>query len=413
MKSSAAKLGKLALIIIGLLLVSCSGGGGSSDSSGQSSEDSALLVGAHYYFWFPENFGLGYLRQKLVPQQGPIFGEYSSSETAVAEAQIGYAADAGIDFLTLDYWPALPQQNSRIDSSFLRASNLSRIRFAVFYETWNLNFSANYGATDFDDETTDRFVADIKNIAVKYFYHPQYLRVNGRPVLFLYLTRTAVGGFDAAMARLRSELSDLNPLIIGDEIFWKVTVDSAEAGHPILTTAPQPKRISLFDAVFSYNLYESEKPEHSGYGANSSFVADSNALYEQYRQAVNGAVPVIPTVIPGYNDRGVRPSLNHYAIPRQWSEGAAEGSLFAELFDRLAVPNIDSRLPMVLITSWNEWNEDTAIEPAAPAPPTAVDNSSSKTRFTQGYEYSGFDTTYLDIIAAKKAAAASVLRLRR
>ena len=170
----------------------------------------------------------------------------------------------------------------------------------------------------------------------------------------------------------------------------------------MLTTLPQPDRIALFDAIMSYNLYESEKPEHAGYAANSSFVPDINLLYQQYRDASGGVVPVIPTVIPGYNDRGVRPRLNHYAIPRQWSAGSAEGSLFSELFDRVAFPNLDSRIPMVLITSWNEWNEDTAIEPAAPAPPTARDNSPDGVRFTEGYQYVGFDLTYLNVVAEKK-----------
>jgi hypothetical protein len=35
----------------------------------------------------------------------------------------------------------------------------------------------------------------------------------------------------------------------------------------------------------------------------------------------------------------------------------------------------DPRLHAILITSWNEWNEDTAIEPLSPAPPTADDAS--------------------------------------
>lgn len=52
---------------------------------------------------------------------------------------------------------------------------------------------------------------------------------------------------------------------------------------------------------------------------------------------------------------------------------------------------------MVLVTSWNEWNEDTAIEPVAPAPPTA-DDRSGRQLLTQGYTYEGFDTTYVDLV---------------
>jgi hypothetical protein len=39
---------------------------------------------------------------------------------------------------------------------------------------------------------------------------------------------------------------------------------------------------------------------------------------------------------------------------------------------------------MMLITSWNEWNEDTAVEPVALAPATASDASDSGNDYTLG-----------------------------
>jgi glycoprotein endo-alpha-1,2-mannosidase len=86
-------------------------------------------------------------------------------------------------------------------------------------------------------------------------------------------------------------------------------------------------------------------------------------------------------------------------IPRQWEPGAAEGSFFAESLERIAKPLVDPDLQMVLITSWNEWNEDTAIEPAAPAPATTRDRDGEV--FTQGYAYEGFGKTYLEILRSR------------
>ena len=59
---------------------------------------------------------------------------------------------------------------------------------------------------------------------------------------------------------------------------------------------------------------------------------------------------------------------------------------------------LDARLPMLLVTSWNEWSEDTAIEPAALAPATVSDRSRSGSDFTQGYRYEGYGTRYLQIL---------------
>src|SRR3546814_15157667 len=75
-----------------------------------------------------------------------------------------------------------------------------------------------------------------------------------------------------------------------------------------------------------YNPYESGRPSHAGYGAESEFVPDVNGLYQRYRDATGGEVPIVPGVLAGYNDRGVRPRLDHYVIPRAWAPGAAEGT---------------------------------------------------------------------------------------
>src|SRR3546814_3992300 len=99
-----------------------------------------------------------------------------------------------------------------------------------------------------------------------------------------------------------------------------------------------------------YNPYESGRPSHAGYGAESEFVPDVNGLYQRYRDATGGEVPIVPGVLAGYNDRGVRPRLDHYVIPRAWAPGAAEGTFLAEMLRQVADRWLDPRNPMVMIT---------------------------------------------------------------
>lgn len=65
-------------------------------------------------------------------------------------------------------------------------------------------------------------------------------------------------------------------------------------------------------------------------------------------------MPIVPSVIPGYNDQGVASRAGHPVIPRQWEPGAPEGSFLARFLDQTALPAVDDRPPMVLVTSWNE-----------------------------------------------------------
>ena len=99
-------------------------------------------------------------------------------------------------------------------------------------------------------------------------------------------------------------------------------------------------------------------------------------------------MPVIPDVASGFNDRGFRLATNHPAQPRQWLPGEGPASTLDHLFRCVAIPEVSPTLPMVMVTSWNDWNEDTGIEPIG-GTPTDVDDSPSGNAYTQDYTYGG------------------------
>ena len=377
------------------------------DVSGAGVPPQRYLVGAHCYLWFPENFKHGTLRGKLAPPQRRSVKDYNSHDPATAEQHIAWCSQYGIDFLTLDWWPNRPQQNAAITNGFLRAANIADIRFCIFYETWGLGFNKDYGCTELDDAGRDRLIEQLSGIADAFFDHPSYLRIAGRPVIVLYLTRTLTGQYAEAVAGFRERAGRMgfDPYIIGDEIFWKVSplLDPGTIPHP-LTDRPQPGRMGCFDAITAYNMYENGNTTQRGYGAKSTFVADVADCFRRFREAAGTEIDFVPSVIPGYNDRGVRRVADHYVIPRQWTPDGPEGSFLAESFERLAFPFIDPDINMILVTSWNEWNEDTAVEPLDPSPPVTRDRSRSGTAFTQGYRYTGYGTTYLEVIRDKVVA---------
>jgi glycoprotein endo-alpha-1,2-mannosidase len=357
------------------------------------------LVGAYYYLWFPGNFRHGYLRKYLDPPQQPALGLYASTNPAVAEQHIAWAAPHGIDFFAIDWWPSRPGQNEAFEAGFLRARNVGDIQFCLFYETWALGFDKDLGCTSFDADKRRAFVADMDALADRFFNHPSYLKVGGRPVVILYLSRTFSGDFAGALREARRTLKKRghDVFFVGDEVFWNVTPVKRGRPHP-LVREPQAARIRALDAITSYNLYENALPQHAGYGSRSRFIADVAEIYRSYRAAARGRACLVPGLIPGYNDRGVRRGQDHFVIPRQWDRDAGEGSFLAHGFEKVGLPLADSRLNMILLTSWNEWNEDTAIEPLATAPPTARDGSRESDFFTKGFAYAGHGMAYLETV---------------
>src|SRR3546814_15113730 len=67
---------------------------------------------------------------------------------------------------------------------------------------------------------------------------------------------------------------------------------------------------------------------------------------------------------------------------------------------------LDPRNPMVMITSWNEWNEDTGIEPLAGAEATAADTATDGISRTNGVAYGGVGTRYLEVVRNHYVAVA-------
>ena len=138
------------------------------------------------------------------------------------------------------------------------------------------------------------------------------------------------------------------------------------------------------------------------YGNNcaNSYVTDSVLDTWQSRNtawkslADTYSTDFIPAISPGYNDRTVRLGADHAACSRKLNNETYEfGTLFSGMIDRLE-PGVE----MVMVNSWNEWHEDTQIEPTTVAAPTNVDDSITGDTYTEGVYYEGYGLRYLDLL---------------
>ena len=151
--------------------------------------DSLYTVGVYYYPWYSGDFHGGrYMRKELIPPQLPMLGEYDDRHPAVIAQHLKWSRQANISLWVASWWGPDSREDQTLLQRILPHDELGDMQIALFYETTGRTreFSA-----------FNHVAPDIAHIAERYFNHPNYLRIDGRPVLFVYLTAGALTQWDA------------------------------------------------------------------------------------------------------------------------------------------------------------------------------------------------------------------------
>lgn len=309
-----------------------------------------LLLGAFYYPWW----GPGEAHWDEGYKGTPLLGRYFSGDEFVISKHIDWATGFGIDFLVVSWWGPSWTPDGWIDSNLkekmLRNDLTGDIRLAVLYEslgrlqvTYENVDGRREPTVDFDNSENVRILLDdFDYLAENYFTSPSYLRIDGAPVVYLYLTRVYVGDVGEALRLLRSHINEkgFDIYIIADQVYWQ----DPSSAHERL-------RIKLYDAVSAYNMYTAI-PDWL-----PTLEARLDRKYgEWFREAKRSGVHFIPDVIPGYDDTAVDPTARNPILPKSADRLGRQSEI--------AKKYIDDKLRMVLVTSFNEWHENTYLEPS-------------------------------------------------
>ncbi len=368
-----------------------------------------MRAGAHYYSWFPENWKAGYALRKVVPKIEPLLGEYLSDDPAVFSQHLKWARQYGLDFFVFDWWPERPDIGRRILENLNRQQDLGSFQYALMYETLDLNkpgdvFREGLPADTvyLDEIRKERLKLHWEYLANNYMKREGYLRVDGKAVLFVYATRHLVGPVSDAIQAARrhvKESTGVELYLVADEAFFHV-LGLNRAGEVKLLPKFEPnwQRLIAFDAITAYNPYDASRKEFAGVRGVENWLAAVEKLFARYKAiAATVGIPFVPGVLPGYNDRGVRLNADHYVIPRTFGPlgQEADQSLFQHALERHVRPFLSGESSLFVVTSWNEWNEGTQIEPTQYSPATNKDKSDWGINYTQGEWHEGYQSKHL------------------
>jgi hypothetical protein len=288
---------------------------------GVSSIDSRLVL-AFFYPWWDR---AGWSNPSLFID-APV-RPYSSDDEDDLARVMREAKDAGIDALVVS-WAGKDFDGGIDHRRMLRclaAAQQAGIRIATLFETTVANPRHEDGLADSD--TVFRWLADVVDL---YSSQPSYLRVGSRPVVLAYAAqRMSQEGWADALSRLRAGGRDV--LMIGEGI--------------------NATRLGALDGLFYYasNLYQGDEIRDFDRVQSLSVRTYHLLPNDSGRRRI-----WVATVSPGYDDR----QLLDGRVPRVTDR---EGGKY---YSRQWQSALDMRADWIVVTSWNEWLENTQVEPS-------------------------------------------------
>ena len=181
----------------------------------------------------------------------------------------------------------------------------------------------------------------IQFVIDRWAYSPSYLRLGGRPVIFftdMQRPWNSPGAAKAGWARIRAAVDPEHKLI------WMAEGLSA-------TYNP------LFDGLYIYRIDHRDSP---GAWAKQPWYSNALRAVERQGNLPLGGLYFADSIAPGYDDtRAVNAPMDVRVPAPAFARDRRSGGYFADTFAVTAKTGGD----FLIVKSFNEWVEGTAIEP--------------------------------------------------
>lgn len=258
-----------------------------------------------------------------------IFVGYSSQDPAVIRKQIDQAKARGISGFVVDWYG---DREPFIDHVYAQMQTIAGEK--------SFHVSMMYDETDEEIGATDETLADFSYFRDKYLSpkspgRAAYLAYNGRPVIFIFPK-----GGHTDWNRVREETNKWNPA-------------------PLLIYEEDPNS-STFPAAFD-GLYAWVNPGKHGWAADGSNWGED--YLEHFYNKMESTYPdkiAVGGAWAGFDDSKASWSLNRHMSPRC-------GQTFADTMKLWRQYSAEHFMPFLLIATWNDYEEGTAIERGLPA----------------------------------------------
>jgi hypothetical protein len=305
-----------------------------------------FVVGAWYYNLASFNNAI---------TEVPVVGKYTMPNgvvpPAVMSKHIEYAGKAGIDYFLFQFRSVSRDANnyksdSAVVKSFLDA-NTANMKFALAYNFSNSTYAISTTTPlEKDAVKLEQFYQDILKVA-SLFSNGNYMKVNGKPLLYIMNAQALFSNDNPTIYKtLRSRVAALGVqlYIVGMQDRW-----TPPARYPF-------RYQNCVDAIY-HQSFSSQLSDWDRWYLLPQTI-DQNWKYSKQWFADNIGVDYVPNITPAYNWKILQPTSSNPNYPR-----TDNGDIYRKLCN-VAKMNASTTTRLILIDSWNKWDEDMQLEPA-------------------------------------------------
>ena len=330
-------------------------------------------------FW-PKGYGEWETVQEMQPRfeghqwpRKPLWGYVNEADPYVMEMQIAAAADHGVNVFIYDwYWfENRPFLEQCLNDGYLKARNNDRVKFYLMWANhtatsmWDRRISKLYqtiwdGAVD--RKTFDEIV--VKRTIEKYFSHPSYYKIDGKPVYMLFDFENLVRGLGGVEKTL--------------EALQYFRDETVKAGFPGLelhagvrsakyraTMLDEKTSILDFinraklDGVTIYNFHDYTTALRKSGGMTFDEILDATEKeWKTIEETIHA--PLYPHMSCGWDANPRYPGVNSRMCTDSNPENFQKG---LEMTKAYIDAHPERKAPLITINSWNEWTEGSYLEP--------------------------------------------------
>jgi len=300
----------------------------------------------------------------------PLWGYVNEADPYVMEGQINAAADHGVNVFIYDwYWyDKRPFVEKCLNDGFLKAGNNDRMKFYLMWANhdvlnlWDIRISHDQenviweGAVD-----RGEFEKICNRLIEKYFHHPQYYTIDGKPVFSIYdlqnLMKGLGGPAETAKALqwfkdqvITSGLPGLHLQLIK----WgknQLNLSGLDAGK---TAVPNDLVNNLgFDSMTHYQFVHFADIDRDYNEILPDVLKEWADVGQEYDKTFYPHISVGWDNNPRFQD--FKPGVVKNNTPENFRKALEKAKDYVD-----AHPE---QTPLITINSWNEWTETSYLQP--------------------------------------------------